>query len=741
LVLGVLSACSRTDSGIETEPEEITSDNSAEVVMLAEDIKAVTIIESKGNSNGNDSTQQVCNKTTFGALLYYVQEDEFQVCTQVDDKYEFVTIDLSGAAGIGGADGSSCSAEEVAEGVRIFCDNGFEDILRDGTDGVDGLDGADGNSCSIADNGNGTYTLACEDGSTVILRDGIDGVNGTDGADGVNGVDGTDGIDGLNGIDGTSCTGAVVPTGIEITCGTVVGVLTNGLDGLNGADGSSCAVFDDGSGVYQLNCDDGSSVSWRDGFDGADGIDGANGVDGADGSSCLGTSVASGIEITCGGVLVGTLLHGRDGVDGSSCSALDNGDGTYTVSCTDGTSVTLRDGVDGVNGTDGVDGANGSDGVNGADGIDGINGADGVDGSSCSAVDNGDGSYTISCTDGTNVTLSDGQDGTDGVNGADGSDGVDGVDGSSCSVADNGDGTSTITCTDGTSAVIQGGSSGNPSTLTSINWLGSFTAQPINPAVNDAYYWIPFGVSCIWDGDAWGVLSADEDATAITCDVPEGYFVDARDGEVYSWVNIGGATWMAENLRYLPQVDHVSYASAETPYYYVYDYRPIGVTEEEEVGNAKVSARYQEYGVLYNWTAAVNGFEQSSELISSVQGACPDSWHLPSDSEFRAMMNYVDDAHDGVNNATEGLVLKSTTGWYGSGNGIDLFGFNALPAGFRNNTVEGFANLTKSTAWWTTTEGTDVLNAHSYELLYGTNYGVRHETGKYYGLSVRCVMD
>jgi hypothetical protein len=38
---------------------------------------------------------------------------------------------------------------------------------------------------------------------------------------------------------------------------------------------------------------------------------------------------------------------GADGADGTSCTAVDNGDGTKTVSCSDGSSFTIRDGADG----------------------------------------------------------------------------------------------------------------------------------------------------------------------------------------------------------------------------------------------------------------------------------------------------------------------------------------------------------------------------------------------------------
>ncbi len=66
---------------------------------------------------------------------------------------------------------------------------------------------------------------------------------------------------------------------------------------------------------------------------------------------------------------------------GTSCSVTDNGDGTSTISCEDGTSVTVQ------------------------------GGATGDAGSGCTVTDNGDGTKTIKCDDGTSVTVSDGDGG------------------------------------------------------------------------------------------------------------------------------------------------------------------------------------------------------------------------------------------------------------------------------------------------------------------------------------------
>ena len=62
--------------------------------------------------------------------------------------------------------------------------------------------------------------------------------------------------------------------------------------------------------------------------------------------------------------------------------------------------------------------------------------------------DNSDGTYTLTCPDGSSVVVSDGATG------------LTGADGEPCTVADNGDGSMTLTCPDGTSATVSDGTDG-----------------------------------------------------------------------------------------------------------------------------------------------------------------------------------------------------------------------------------------------------------------------------------------
>ena len=84
------------------------------------------------------------------------------------------------------------------------------------------------------------------------------------------------------------------------------------------------------------------------------------------------------------------------------------------------------------------------------------------------------------------------------------------------------------------------------------------------------------------------------------------------------------------------------------------------------------------YGALYTWAAAMNGAESSN---FSIQGVCPDGWHLPSDDEWIELIGYVQ--KDGYSD-NDGDALKSRTGW-NENSGFDFYAFNALPAGIIYN--------------------------------------------------------
>ena len=188
------------------------------------------------------------------------------------------------------------------------------------------------------------------------------------------------------------------------------------------------------------------------------------------------------------------------------------------------------------------------------------------------------------------------------------------------------------------------------------------------------------------------------------------FITDSRDGHEYKTVRIGEQIWMAQNLNY----------KTDSSFCY------------------KDSASYcDKYGRLYTWAAAVS--------------ACPEGWHLPSEDEWGKLFRVVD------KRTSIGTSLKSASGWRGRDyNGLDSFGFSALPAGERRiehisgresngrrftdcrihyEGAGGFANF------WGSTEAKNSENREAYRVALLMDQEFTGFYDKKYAYSVRCLKD
>ena len=173
-------------------------------------------------------------------------------------------------------------------------------------------------------------------------------------------------------------------------------------------------------------------------------------------------------------------------------------------------------------------------------------------------------------------------------------------------------------------------------------------------------------------------------------------FTDPRDGNVYKIITIGDQVWMAENLAYLPSVNMVADGSEDAAgsYYYVYGY------DGTNVADAKATDNYATYGVLYNWTAAMDGEASSTTNPSGIQGVCPAGWHLPSDAEWTELTDYL----GGTSVAGGKLKETGTTHWTSPNTGAtNETGFTALPGGYRGSNGS-FGGIGSNGYWWSATE-------------------------------------
>ncbi len=203
------------------------------------------------------------------------------------------------------------------------------------------------------------------------------------------------------------------------------------------------------------------------------------------------------------------------------------------------------------------------------------------------------------------------------------------------------------------------------------------------------------------------VLSGDiadwEDMGSLTAgEVPfeefDGYFV--YDGETYRTVVMDdGNTWMAENLRFVPDGKTVSSdATQDAGIWYP------ATNADKKADPALVATK----GLLYDFSTAF-GKEITAENAHSfegTQGICPKGWHIPTNAELTGLVGH---------NANGSLVNTEAPYYDASIKGasiaaLDADGYNWTCVGTRNKTSvtgSGSYNVTSYT------------NAETSETIYG----------------------
>jgi len=201
-----------------------------------------------------------------------------------------------------------------------------------------------------------------------------------------------------------------------------------------------------------------------------------------------------------------------------------------------------------------------------------------------------------------------------------------------------------------------------------------------------------------------------------------GSFIDYRDNQTYATITIGSQVWMAENLKYLPQVNPPSEISESIPYYYVYSYKGNNIEE------AKNTENFKKYGVLYNYEAAV---------LSS-----PEGWHIPTDEEWKTLESFLGMSESELNElgsrgTNQGNKLKSDYDWDDNGAGSNSSKFCALPGGHVSS--NSFYHIKIYGFWWSTS--LDSYRYPWYRHLNPSDYVLRMYCSKDRAFSIRCIKD
>ena len=192
-----------------------------------------------------------------------------------------------------------------------------------------------------------------------------------------------------------------------------------------------------------------------------------------------------------------------------------------------------------------------------------------------------------------------------------------------------------------------------------------------------------------------------------------GTWVDTLDGTVYRTLQIGDQLWMADNINRGEMIDGEE------------DQADNGVIEKYCYDNNPVLC--DNYGGLYQWDEAMQYTTKQS-----AQGICPESWHIPSDSEWKIMELFIGMSQEDVDNdlwrgADQGLMLQS---------GGDT-GFEALRGG--NRFVTGSFSQIGNTGYFWTSTGAEDYHAWRRGISISDDRIYRSVNHKSFGFSIRCV--
>lgn len=257
----------------------------------------------------------------------------------------------------------------------------------------------------------------------------------------------------------------------------------------------------------------------------------------------------------------------------------------------------------------------------------------------------------------------------------------------------------------------------------SVDLVASIGQESVEYSLDSGKTWLSYGGAITLSRTQLlyyrGVLSTARGAIKTALFVFPAYGQTVTHGNVnYKTVVIGKQAWFASNLDY-------SGSPGAT----------IGACYEN---NSDYCAKF---GRLYTWAEAValpadcnmrDSTSPACKLNEPVQGICPTGWHVPSSKDWEDLKAITSIAPN-VKSQDEWL----SSGYDVGGPGLDLFGFDALPAGII--LLDKWEDLGEAVYFWSSKE----LSGTSASTAVLTNMsGVFREKssfGKTNRVSVRCI--
>ncbi|MFA6400141.1 MAG: FISUMP domain-containing protein [Salinivirgaceae bacterium] len=193
------------------------------------------------------------------------------------------------------------------------------------------------------------------------------------------------------------------------------------------------------------------------------------------------------------------------------------------------------------------------------------------------------------------------------------------------------------------------------------------------------------------------------------------------DGNTYTTVKIGTQIWAQQNLA----VTH--YQNGEEIPNVTVDATWAGLTNGAYCYYSNDFTTYAPtYGALYNYYS-----------VTDSRFLCPVGWHVPNDTEWTILSNYL----NGIDSAGGKMKEVGVIHWVDPNTGAsNESGFTALPGGSRNYFDGHFGDQGTFCAIWSSTQY-DASNARFREMNNLSPILYRYYNHKSFGMSVRCIKD
>ena len=169
------------------------------------------------------------------------------------------------------------------------------------------------------------------------------------------------------------------------------------------------------------------------------------------------------------------------------------------------------------------------------------------------------------------------------------------------------------------------------------------------------------------------------------------------DGNTYKTVKIGNQIWMAENLKTSKYSDGTKIPN---------------ITDKSQWSNLKTGAwvfynndtsNNAKYGKLYNWYAV-------NHITNGNKNICPDGWHVPSNSEWQILKDYLGGSSVAGSKMKEfGIINWNTPNKDATNTSL----FTGLPNGYRDYNG-GYNQVGSKGYWWTSDESLNEFVSYSY---------------------------